>query len=180
MRRRKILKTKFIYIFICIVVIVIPNFPYKIPMKLSNSNLIELELVFDQSSGGCYVKVGNGSLKEYALQNGYHKIDSGQIYLTDDNIINKTLIGSVQGVDGVIKYDNVRVYGEVIGAPDEYGILTFSVEEWYPIGKYVATKDTRIWSIIYKIFYFVFIIISVSTILIKKYFLKNKENGYNE
>lgn len=175
MIRRKISRMKFIYILVCIVVIIIPNLPYKIPIKLSNSNLTELELVFDQSSGGHYVKGGNESLKEYAIQNGYSKIDSGQIYLTDDNIINKTLMESVQGASGVIRYDNVRVYGKVIGAPDKYGILTFSIEEWYPIGKYIAIKDTRIWSIKYKIFYFVFIIISVIVILIKEYYLKNKK-----
>ena len=174
------LKVNFKYIFIFIVIIAIPNLPYKIPTKISDSNLVELELIFDQSTGGPYVKSGNDDIKEYAKKNGYSKIDSGQIYLTNDNNIIKTLRDDIQGAQGIIKYRKLRVYGEIIGNPDQYGVLTFDVKKWYPIGKYVAIKDTNIWVEKYRIFYFIFLIISVSYIMIKEYILKKQKNGYKQ
>lgn len=174
MKTKNELKVNLGYIFICITIIVIPNLPYKVPTKISNSNLVELELTFEQSTGGPYVKGGSENLKEYARENGYSKIESGEIYLTDDNIILKTLRYGIQGAQGVIKYRNVRVYGEIIGNPDQYGVLTFDVKRWYPIGKYVAIKDTQIWVRKYRVFYFIFILISAIYIIVKENLLKKR------
>jgi len=60
----------------------------------------------------------------------------------------------------------------------KFRVLTFEVKKWYPIGKYVTIKDTNMWVEKYRIFYFIFIIISVSYIMIKEYLLKKQKNDY--
>ncbi|WP_143318083.1 hypothetical protein [Clostridium sp. HBUAS56017] len=143
-------KIKILLMFFTISLIVIsigvPNFPYKIPGKLENSNYVELELAISQSTGGPGVLSGNENIIEYGKKMGYKNLNTSEVNLTEGNPIYKTIVsGMGYRYNDYMKYHYFRVYGEFESEPDKYGVLTFKVAEWYPLKKYVAIKDTIEW-----------------------------------
>lgn len=67
-------KIKRVLIFFTVSLIVlligIPNLPYKVPGKLENSNYIELEIGISVSTGGPDVLSGSNSITEYGKKWG--------------------------------------------------------------------------------------------------------------
>lgn len=163
-------KIKIVLIFFTISLIVlligIPNLPYKVPGKLENSNYIELEIAISQSTGGPDVLSGNNNITEYGKKKGYKNLNVSEIYLTKGNLIYKTIIkGMGYRSTDYMKYRHFRVYGEFESEPDQYGVLTFNVMEWFPLEKNVAIKDTIEWNK-YKIIYSALVIFNIAVLAI--------------
>lgn len=170
------------FVLLIIILIGIPNFPYKIPGKLKNSGYIELDIGITESTGGPEVLSGSENIIEYGEKMGYKKLNVNEVYLSKGNSLYNTIIKGIScSNNDYIRYHHFRVYGEFENGPDEYGVLTFNVIEWYPLGKYVAIKDTIEWNLYNKIYgngikiniFIIFILILIK-LGMKRIILKNK------
>jgi hypothetical protein len=143
-------KLKILLIFFTISLIVIsigiPNLPYKIPGKLKNSEYVELDIAITESTGGPEILSGSNSVTEYGEKMGYKNLNVHEVYLSKGNSLYNTVIKGISNSNNDYRrYHKFRVYGEFENGPDRYGVLTFNIVEWFPLGKYVAIKDTIEW-----------------------------------
>lgn len=90
-----------------------------------------------------------------------------EVYLSKGNSLYGTVIRGISTRNNDdIRYHKFRVYGEFEESePDQYGVLTFNVMEWFPLDKYVAIKDTIEWDK-YKIIYSVLVKCNISVLVI--------------
>ena len=131
-------KVIFIEVVFLIILIIIPNIPYKIPQKIKDNNYIELEV--SKSCCGLDVTSGNEAIDEYANSLGYTNINRNEIYLSGKDPYKEFAIK-----DGYYYYRKFRLYGELTRDRDESDILTIDIKEWYPRGTYVRLHHTYPW-----------------------------------
>lgn len=156
---------KFFIMLLIVIIITIPNLPYKLPKEIKDSKYIKLSIAISQTTGGPTVIDGKDEIEKYSKEMNYTNVATNEVY-TKGNRPSNVITTFSQGDPKYVYFD---VYGNFEKGPDQYNVLTFNIKEWYPLDKYICLKDTIKWNEYKKVYKFIIIINSLLIILLIKH-----------
>lgn len=144
------------------IIFIFPFLPYRLPDIFASHKKIYLDISNTQSTGGYNVISGNNHISEYA--NNINKTD---IKLDEINITGDIPYNKIKIINGIYDFKKFRIYGSFTNSTDKNNVLTFNIEKWYPLNKYVALHDIYFWDNIKIIYYnILFCYLIITTIII--------------
>lgn len=130
-------------IIVLILVVLIPYFPYKKAFckKVYEPSKIHIQVRYHETDGELLVVYGKKHLKKYVVENNLKGININKI-----DLIGKEPYSEIADFEiGNPIFHDFVVIGNFVEYSSGNGILTFDVENWYPVYQSVKLKDIEAW-----------------------------------